>query len=137
MKSLSWILALSLLGGGIALRGQQSESGTPSGTSTAPPPVPWRVRVSAGVASGLVVKKVPPHYPEEARRQHIQGTVILQAKISKEGDVAELSVISGDPMLVEEAMKAVKKWKYKPYLLQGRAMEVETQIQVNFTLVGG
>jgi len=96
--------------------------------------VPRRIRVSSGVESGLLRKKVAPKYPDEARRAGIQGTVILRATISKTGDIADLQLVSGPPELTEAAIKAVKKWKYKPYKLQGEPVEVETQIQVNFTL---
>ena len=99
--------------------------------------VPQRVRVSAGVTSGLLIRKVPPTYPPLARQARIQGTVILQAQISKTGDIENLQLISGHPMLAPAAIEAVKQWKYKPYLLNGEPVEVETQVQVNFTLAGG
>jgi protein TonB len=98
---------------------------------------PQRVRVSSGVQSGLLVRKVPPAYPPLARQARIQGTVILQAQISKEGNIENLQLISGHPMLAPAAIEAVKQWKYKPYLLNGEPVEVETQVQVNFTLAGG
>jgi TonB family protein len=100
-------------------------------TSTA---VPQRVRVSSGVARGLLVSKVDPMYPPDARDQRIQGVVILQATIDKEGNVASLQLVSGHPMLAPAAIEAVKQWKYRPYLLNGNPLEVNTQIQVNFTL---
>jgi TonB family protein len=100
-------------------------------TSTA---VPQRVRVSSGVARGLLVSKVDPMYPPDARDQRIQGVVILQATIDKEGNVANLQLVSGHPMLAPAAIEAVKQWKYRPYLLNGNPLEVNTQIQVNFTL---
>ena len=95
---------------------------------------PQRVRVSSGVSQGLLVKKVAPQYPEGARAARIQGVVVLKANIDKEGNISNLELISGHPMLVPAAIEAVKQWKYRPYLLAGRAVEVETQIQVNFTL---
>jgi len=93
-----------------------------------------RVRVSSRVMGELVIKKVAPQYPEEARRAHIQGTVLLQVVVSKNGTVEDVQLISGPPELTEAAIKAVKHWKYKPYLLQGEPVEVETIIQVNFSL---
>ena len=96
--------------------------------------MPLRVRVSSGVSSGLLVKKVPPEYPPEARAANVQGTVVLRANIDKEGNVANLLLVSGDPILAPAAIEAVKQWKYKPYLLNGTAVEVETTIQVNFVL---
>jgi TonB family protein len=96
--------------------------------------VPQRIQVSSGVSSGLLVKKVQPQYPPDARDGHIQGTVVLHANINKEGNVANLELISGHPMLAPPAMDAVRQWKYKPYLLNGEAVEVDTQIQVSFML---
>ena len=110
-----------------------------SSTPVAVPKIatPQRVRVSAGVTSGLLVHRVAPTYPPLARQARIQGTVILQAQISKTGDIENLQLISGHPMLAPAAIEAVKQWKYKPYLLNGEPVEVETQVQVNFTLAGG
>jgi TonB family protein len=98
------------------------------------PGVPQRVRVSSGVSQGLLVNKVSPEYPADAREQHIQGVVILQVNIDKEGNVNNVELISGHPLLAPAAIEAVKQWKYKPYLLNGEPVEVDTQVQVNFTL---
>jgi len=98
---------------------------------------PTRVRVSSGVSTGLLVRKVPPVYPPLARQARIQGVVVLQAQISKDGTIQNLQLISGHPMLAPAAIDAVKQWKYKPYLLNGEPVEVDTQVQVNFTLAGG
>ena len=95
------------------------------------------VHVAQGVTQGLLIKRVNPKYPSKARADRIQGTVILRAVISKDGDVADLSVVSGDPLLVKTATKAVKQWKYRPYLLAGKPVAVNTEIIVNFTLSGG
>jgi protein TonB len=110
-----------------------------SSTPMAVPKVatPQRVRVSAGVTSGLLVKRIQPPYPPLARQARIQGKVVLQAEISKNGDIQNLRLISGHPMLAPAAIEAVKQWKYKPYLLNGEPVEVETQVEVNFTLSGG
>ena len=110
-----------------------------SATPTVAPKIatPQRVRVSSGVSTGMLVRKVPPSYPPLARQARIQGTVVLQATISKEGSIENLQLISGHPMLAPAAIEAVKQWKYKPYLLNGEPVEVETQVQVNFTLSGG
>jgi periplasmic protein TonB len=95
---------------------------------------PDRVRVSSGVSQGLLLKKVTPLYPEAARQAGIQGHVVLGAVIGKNGDIESLTLISGDPALTDAATGAVRQWKYKPYLLQGQPVRVETQILVNFTL---
>ena len=110
-----------------------------SSTPVAVPKIatPTRVRVSSGVSSGLLIRKVSPTYPPLARQARIQGTVILQAQISKDGSIQNLQLISGHPMLAPAAIEAVRQWKYKPYLLNGEPVEVETQVQVNFTLAGG
>jgi protein TonB len=110
-----------------------------SSTPVAVPKIatPQRVRVSLGVSQGLLIRKVPPTYPPLARQARIQGVVILQAQISKEGNIQNLQLISGHPMLAPAAIEAVKQWKYKPYLLNGEPVEVDTQVQVNFTLAGG
>jgi periplasmic protein TonB len=109
-----------------------------SSTPVAVPKVatPQRVRVSSGVSQGLLVRRVQPNYPPLARQARIQGVVLLQATISKEGDIRDLTLISGHPMLAPAAIEAVKQWKYRPYLLNGEPVEVETQVQVNFTLSG-
>jgi|SRR5579863_8056959 TonB family protein len=95
-----------------------------------------RVRVSQGVMSGMIDKKVEPVYPPLARQAHIQGTVILRAQINKTGDVVNLQLVSGHPMLAPAAIDAVKQWKYRPFLLNGEPVDVETDITVNFTLSG-
>jgi periplasmic protein TonB len=110
-----------------------------SSTPVAVPKVatPQRVRVSQGVTQGLLIRKVQPNYPPLARQARIQGSVLLQAEISKEGTIQNLRLISGHPMLAPAAIEAVKQWRYKPYILNGEPVEVETQITVNFTLSGG
>jgi periplasmic protein TonB len=114
----------------------QEPSQSSSAQPTNPPqrPLPERVRVSAGVMAGLLISKVAPDYPENARRKHIHGTVTLSGEISKEGEVTNLTVISGDPKLSTAAIDAVKKWKYRPYLLNGTPVIVVTSFQVNFQL---
>ncbi len=91
-----------------------------------------RVRISQGVGTGLLVSKVQPVYPPLARQAGIQGSVVFKAIINQTGDVVSLQLVSGHPMLAPAAIEAVKQWKYKPYLLNGNAVNVETQIIVNF-----
>ncbi|SRR6266571_848538 len=98
---------------------------------------PAKIRVSQGVAAGNLIHEVKPPYPPLARQARIQGAVVLQALISKQGTIENLRLISGHPMLTSAAMEAVKQWRYKPYYLNGEPVEVETQITVNFTLSGG
>jgi TonB family protein len=115
--------------------------GHTSATGDGPNPVgvatPQRVRVSQGVSTGLLIHKVNPIYPVKARQAHIQGTVVLQAEISTEGRIVNLRLISGPEELAPAAIGAVQQWRYRPYLLMGNPVEVETTIQVNFKLSGG
>jgi protein TonB len=98
---------------------------------------PQRVRVSQGVSQGMLIRKVQPTYPPLARQARIQGTVVLQALIGKDGAIENLHVASGHPMLTGAALEAVKGWRYKPYYLNGEPVEVETTINVIFSLAGG
>jgi len=113
--------------------------GIVSSTPVAVPKVatPQRVRVSQGVSNGLLIKKVQPAYPPLARQARIQGQVVLHAEISKEGTIQNLQLISGHAMLAPAAIEAVKQWRYKPYLLNGEPVAVETEVIVNFSLSGG
>ena len=103
-----------------------------------PPPdaklVPLRVNIAAGLAVGMILKKVPPVYPPIASAARVSGTVVLQAVINKEGDIANLHVVSGPPMLQQASLDAVKQWTYRPYLLNGQPVEVQTTINVIFSL---
>jgi protein TonB len=85
----------------------------------------------------MAISQPQPVYPPIARAAHVQGTVVLHALISKQGTIEQLKVISGPPMLTASAMDAVQRWRYKPYLLNGDPVEVETTINVNFTFGGG
>jgi TonB family protein len=93
-----------------------------------------RVSISQGVSAGLLISRVPPIYPPLARNARIQGSVVMKALINQTGDVVSLELISGHPMLAPAALDAVRQWKYRPYMLNGNAVEVETQVIVNFTL---
>jgi periplasmic protein TonB len=95
---------------------------------------PKKVNISAGIAVGLLIKKTPPIYPPIARNAHVAGTVVIQAMISKAGTVQNLHVISGPTMLRQAAQDAVKTWRFRPYLLDGEPVEVETVVNVTFAL---
>jgi periplasmic protein TonB len=95
---------------------------------------PERVRMTESASQKLILKKVRPLYPEEARKKGIQGSVALSVRIGKSGDVINMKLVSGDPALAPAAIEAVKRWKYKPFLIDGNALEVDTQVTVNFTL---
>jgi protein TonB len=90
--------------------------------------------ISQGVSTGLLIKKVPPTYPPSALRMRIEGKVELLATVSKDGDITHIKVLSGDQQLTKAASDAVSKWKYKPYLLNGEPVEIQTQVTVNFKL---
>jgi len=94
------------------------------------------VRVAAGVMDGLLNHKVDPEYPADAKEKHIEGTVVLNVDVDSEGDVARVELVSGHPMLAPAAMDAVLQWKYRPFVLNGEAVAVETTVQVKFALAG-
>lgn len=122
---------VALLLGGLA-SGQSRDQPSPPPLQGTPQGVPD----SAGVTPGRLIKRVAPVYPRKARKKKIEGVVFLKAKITRDGDVVDLSVVSGDPLLVQAAIDAVKQWKYRPYLQDGKPVEVETEIKVNFQLSG-
>jgi protein TonB len=88
------------------------------------------------MSEGDLVHKVLPPYPPLARSARIRGTVVLQAMISKQGTIENLRLLSGHPMLAPAAIEAVRQWRYRPYILNGDPVEVDTQITVNFSLAG-
>ncbi|MFZ5929318.1 MAG: energy transducer TonB [Acidobacteriota bacterium] len=114
--------------------------------AAAPPPVaaheaqaakpkePIRVRRGGEVQEAMLVHRVLPAYPPLARQARIEGKVVFKAVISAEGLIQSLQLVSGHPLLVEAAREAVRQWRYRPTLLNGRPCEVDTVIEVNFTL---
>jgi protein TonB len=109
------------------------------GTTVAPrpeprPATPQRIKVSDGVTTGMLIFRVQPVYPPLARMSRVQGAVQLHAVIGRDGTIQNLTTLSGHPMLVPAAVEAVRQWRYRPYLLNGEPVEVETQVTVNFTL---
>jgi periplasmic protein TonB len=109
-----------------------------SGPTGPPPPpktaIPSRIRVGGNVEAASLINKTTPQYPPIAKTAHVSGTVVLHAIISKDGTVQELQYVSGPPLLMKAAMDAAKEWRYKPTMLNGEAVEVETTINVVFTL---
>jgi periplasmic protein TonB len=93
-------------------------------------------RVSV-MMEGNLIRRVQPRYPPLAIQTHTQGVVVLRAVISREGNIENLQLLGGPPMLVKAAIEAVRQWHYQPYHLNHEAIEVDTQITVNFTLGGG
>jgi periplasmic protein TonB len=97
---------------------------------------PKKINISAGVAIGNLLVKTQPVYPPIAKAARVSGTVVLQATISKTGTIENLRVISGPAMLQQAAKDAVAQWRYRPYLLNNDPVEVETTVNVVFTLGG-
>jgi periplasmic protein TonB len=120
-----------------------SMSGVIGGMMGAPPPppppkpaTPKRIRVGGQVEAAKVVFGPQPEYPQIAKMARVQGVVRLAAVISESGTIQDLRLISGPPLLVKAAMDAVSRWRYQPTLLNGDPVQVETEIDVNFTLQG-
>lgn len=100
-------------------------------------PVPTvRTFRTSNMLEGSLIRRVQPSYPSLARSARIQGPVVLFAVISKAGTIDNLRVVSGHPLLVPAAIEAVRRWRYRPYILNSEPIEVETQITVNFLLSG-
>jgi len=112
--------------------------GVIGGAGIAPPPPPrptvTRTRVGGAVQAAKLVNRVQPIYPPLARQTRISGTVRLHAIIAKNGSVEQLTVESGHPLLVQSALDAVRQWRYQPTLLNGEPVEVDTEIDVIFSL---
>jgi protein TonB len=113
-------------------------------TQVAPPPepepapqpeiAPAPIQVSSTIQAARIVDRVVPVYPPEARAAGIRGVVRLRAVIAPDGTIAELEAVEGHPWLVRAALAAVRQWRYRPTILNGRPVPVNTEIDVNFTL---
>ncbi len=93
-----------------------------------------RIRQGGNITAKMLIHKVQPKYPGEAIEKRIAGTVRLHVIIAHDGSVTQMEVISGDPILVKSALDAVRQWKYRPTLLNGEPVEVDTTIDVIFSL---
>jgi protein TonB len=113
---------------------EEADNSAPAlqGGNSADPNSPTPNRIPNGVAAGHLIHKVYPTYPPEAKRAHIKGVVLLDAVIGKDGRIQDLRVVSGDPKLVDAAIGAVKQWRYSPFLLSGKPVDIETTVTVNF-----
>jgi periplasmic protein TonB len=124
------------------LTGQAGPSiGIPGGSDTGPmveiarpAPASKPRKVSVGVMDASLIRRVTPEYPSIAKTIRLSGSVLLRAVIGTDGEVHEAEVLSGNPILAAAALAAVRQWRYRPTLLDGQAVEVETQITVNFVL---
>ncbi|HEY3768849.1 MAG TPA: TonB family protein [Candidatus Angelobacter sp.] len=109
-----------------------NEAAKPEQTQPAQPPKPIRIRISSGVANSLKIKDVTPIYPDTAKQVGIDGDVILVATINTDGTLENLRLVQGNPILAASALDAVRQWKYKPFILNGKPAEAETTIKVQF-----
>jgi protein TonB len=119
--------------------GRGTVFGSAPGSDLALPPPPPAVHHPAvsRMMEGNLIYRVQPDYPLLARQVRIQGRVVLRAMISREGAIENLQALSGHPMLIPAAVDAVRQWRYRPYVLNGDPVEVETEVTVNFVLSGG
>ena len=92
------------------------------------------MRIASRVAEANLIHDVPPQYPPEAGRARIEGTVVLMAVIRTDGSVEDVRIESGLPILAQAAIDAVKQWRYKPYMINGEPVEVDSRITINFAL---
>jgi protein TonB len=119
---------------GMAAPGAMAPPDLVPSASNAFKPTLQTLNISQGVSQGLLIRKVAPTYPANALRMHIEGSVELLATVSKEGNISHIKVLSGDAQLTRAASEAVKQWKYKPYLLNGEPVDIQTQVTINFRL---
>ena len=108
--------------------------GTGPAAPPPPPAAPKRITVGGNVQAASLVNKVEPQYPAIAKTAHVSGTVVLHAIIAKDGSVEKLQFVSGPALLMASAMGAVKEWRYRPTMLNGQPVEVDTTVQVVFSL---
>jgi protein TonB len=97
---------------------------------------PQKVSIASGIAVGLLIQKTAPIYPPMAKNARVSGTVVIQATISRNGTIENTHVVSGPAMLRQSALDAVKTWRFRPYMLSGEPVEVDTTVNVNFALGG-
>ena len=131
------VVGISMPGNGTGTFGGVDLGAPPPTATLAKPPAPKQpARISGGVAAGLLLNPIHPVYPAIAKQARIQGTVVLEATISRQGAIENLRVLDGPPMLRQAAIDAVAVARYRPFLLNGEPVEVETTIRVIFSLGG-
>ena len=130
------MLAMGSMGAGAQSNSKPDEKQAQDGTAVVGPPgsKDRPARVSSGVMAGLILHKVDPVYPEDAKATGVSGAVVMAAMIDDLGKIAKLTVVSGPEKLRDAALDAVNQWTYKPFLLNGKPVFVQTQITVNFTI---
>jgi protein TonB len=120
--------------GGVLSEVLSSTPSVPAPAKMSDPTPVKRIRVASRVVEANLIHDVTPKYPPEAGRARIEGAVVLLALIATDGSVKDLRVESGLPILAQAAIDAVKQWRYKPYMVGGEAVEVDSRITINFTL---
>ena len=132
--------SLGLVGSGMGTDGALFVAGVGSehgpAVSVRPEPKPGLLHVSTGVSEGMLIAPIRPVYPAIARAAHVEGSVVIEAVISRAGTIESLHVVSGPLMLQRAAIEAIQEARYRPYRLNGEAVEVETRITVNFRIGG-
>ncbi|AEU38842.1 TonB family protein [Granulicella mallensis MP5ACTX8] len=118
----------------VAMRGQDTGAAAGGASTSNQTPPNKTVRIAGGVIAGHIQTLIPPAYPPEAKAAGVGGTVILHAVIGQDGKIQLLKVVSGPDLLQQAALDAVRQWTYKPYLLNGQPISVDTTIMVNFNL---
>jgi TonB family protein len=114
----------------------EPDSATDSAAKSAQPETPAPLEVPPDIVQALLLKRVAPVYPPLARQARIQATVVLNIVINKSGEVRDIQLYSGHPILAPAAIEAVKQWRYRPYEQNGQPVEIKTTVQINFTLPG-
>jgi periplasmic protein TonB len=132
------LTALLLLSSGLIAQTKDPSSSSPSSAS---PPAQEKsdsqkppATTFGELTKGKLIHKVRPKYPEAAKKAHIEGTVILNVDIEKDGTIGYLEAVSGPAELIPAAIEAVRKWRYSPYLMKNEPIAVRTEIRVNFAL---
>ena len=116
----------------IALGENSTVPGSVFGSGSNPKVTPHAVPISAGLAQGMLIHKTQPVYPKFAQEAHVTGTVLMKATITKQGSIEGIQVLSGPKLLAPAAVDAVKTWRYRPYMLDGQPVAVETNITIVF-----
>lgn len=109
-----------------------AQEAQPQPQQQAPAPPHQRIRLSAEVLQGRLEHKVKPKYPDEAKQAHLKGTVRLRVLVGEDGSVKEAKPIDGDPVLAKAATDAVLQWRYRPFTLDGRPIQMEGEVDVKF-----
>ena len=108
-----------------------------AGAPPPPPPPPQKkdpIRVGGSIQSSRLIRRVEPVYPDLAKRARVQGVVLLQVTVDEIGNVTDINIIRGHPLLNQSAVEAVRQWKYSPTLLNGEPVPVIATVTVNFLL---